>query len=236
MRFSSNTTSTKWVHQTVAVEGGEYYEASGYALKNDPNVRDAFLRVSFYSSDDGLGSAIAAADSLETLSDDDPNFRRLSTAPVQTPPDARTARLRLMLRPWSDANAEVYFDGLSFVRVPEPLDAVTSPSPHPGATTPVATETPAHTSASPISSADPARAGVEIAISETYVPAVALAAGSTPARLANVGPSFAPTGFGSLEQSRSDRVWLVAVALALPVVGLASVGAWELHRAFAKKE
>jgi hypothetical protein len=236
VRFSSNTTSTKWLHQTIAVSGAEYYEASGYALKYDPNVRDVFLRLSFYTSDDGLGPAIDTADSLETLSSDDPNFRRLSTGAMQTPPDARTARLRLMLRPSSNAPAEAYFDGVSFVRVPEPIDMLTDPSPAPGTTTDADAGRPTQTSTSSLRGAEEGDDGAGTGTSATPAPPVALAADSTPASLANVGPSSAPATIGSPDTGHNDRDWLIVLALALPAIGLATVGFRELHRSLTKRQ
>ena len=236
VRFSSSTTSTKWVHQTIAVNGSEYYEASGYALKNDPDVADVFLRVSFYVSDDGLGPAIATADSLETLSDDNPNFRRLSTGAVQTPPNARTARLRLMLRPSSDAPAEAYFDAMSFVRVPEPIDVLTGLPPSPNTTSHTAAEKPTLTNASSAGGANETDHRARTGARATPVLPAALAATFTPARLANVGPSSASTGIDSPNASRDDNDWLILLAIALPAIGLATVGARELHRTFTEKQ
>jgi len=231
VRFISGTTSTKWLHQTVAVRSGEYYEASGYALKDDLHVSAVFLRVSFYSTDDGLGTAIDTADSLETLSTNDRSFRRLSTGPVQAPPTARTARLRLMLRPSSNSPAEAYFDEMSFIRVQEPIDTLAGPSSPPSTTRDL--ERLSQNRSAPFGDVDD-RAG--IGASTTPAPLVALAADSTPVSLANVGPSSAPTQIGSADTGRGDIDWLIALALVLPAIGLATVGVFELRRTFTKSK
>jgi hypothetical protein len=129
--FTSRTTSTKWVFQTVAVEGGEAYVLSGYALKNDANVGAAYLRLAWYTSPDGSGKAIDSVDSTTRLTDDSLSFRFLSTGAVVAPAGAATAKVRLMLDPLSEAEATVYFDDVSFdgtIMVPQPEE---TPQPSP---------------------------------------------------------------------------------------------------------
>ncbi len=124
--FSSSTTATKWVYQTVRVSGGSAYDFSGYVLLDDPGVSESYLRISWYASDDCSGSALATSDSTTHLGDVDPTFRFLTTGAALAPADARSARLRVMLAPASEAPATIYIDDVSFE--PASLDAVT-PSP-----------------------------------------------------------------------------------------------------------
>ena len=123
--FTSSTTSTKWMYQTVAVEGGAYYEAVAKALKDDPAAAAVFLRLSWYASEDASGQAIGTVDSTEVLETDWPEFRRLTTGPVGAPQEARSAKVRLMLRPASAAVATVYFDEVTFVPAGPPVPAPT---------------------------------------------------------------------------------------------------------------
>lgn len=117
------TDSTKWLYQTVAVEGGAYYRLRAAALKNDAGAREAFLRVSWYESADGSGSQIDTADS-PALADNGAAFVMLDTGPVRAPPHARSAKVRLMLRPVASSNATVYFDDVRFgVSAPPPPSA-----------------------------------------------------------------------------------------------------------------
>jgi hypothetical protein len=128
--FTSRTASTKWAFQTVAVEGGEAYVLSGYALKNDANVQDAYLRLSWYASLDGSGRAMDSVDSTARLTDDSTDFRFLTTGPVEAPSEAASAKVRLMLDPLSEAEGKVYFDDISFEEtvMPPPMQtAVPSP-------------------------------------------------------------------------------------------------------------
>jgi len=129
--FTSRTTSTKWAFQTVAVEGGEAYVLSGYALKNDANVGAAYLRLSWYASPDGSGRAIDTVDSTARLTDDSPGFRFLSTGPVVAPTEAASAKVRLMLDPVSEAEGTVYFDDISFGGTTMPPQPEETPQPSP---------------------------------------------------------------------------------------------------------
>ncbi|MGB3129325.1 MAG: hypothetical protein WBC11_06375, partial [Dehalococcoidia bacterium] len=36
--LTSDTVGMKWIYQTVSIQGGEDYNFSGYALKNDSNI------------------------------------------------------------------------------------------------------------------------------------------------------------------------------------------------------
>jgi hypothetical protein len=128
--FTSRTTSTKWAFQTVTVEGGEAYVLSGYALKNNANVQGAYLRLSWYASPDGSGTAIGSVDSTTRLTDDSPDFRFLTTGPVEAPSEAASAKVRLMLDPVSEAEGKVYFDDISLeetIMPPPTQTAVPSP-------------------------------------------------------------------------------------------------------------
>lgn len=140
LRFWSGTAATKWAYQTVVVEPGAYYEARASALKDDPNVRAVFLRISWYESEDGSGEASAFADS-DHLETDAPSFRSLSTGLIRAPDDARSAKVKLMLRPASTTPAAVFFDDVQFSEI-----EVTPPPPEPSDTPePSAPPTPAET-------------------------------------------------------------------------------------------
>lgn len=179
LAITSQTESTKWVYQAVAVEGGEYYEASVYALKNDPNVESVFLRLSFYASSDGSGSAIESVDST-VLATDEPSFVRASTGAVQAPDTAASVRVRLMLRPASQAPATAIFDAVTFAPA-QPL----TPMPTPSATTTPTPTAPSTPTPAPSDTPDP----VETA---------------SPAPTGDEPLMFAQLTNGSFEQKRSD--------------------------------
>ncbi|HEV8573942.1 MAG TPA: hypothetical protein VGR43_04460 [Dehalococcoidia bacterium] len=113
--LASETGSTKWVHQTVKVTGGAYYNASIDALAG-AGSEAVFLRVSWYASADGSGQAISSADSTESTNEG-VGFVRLSTGAAQAPPEAASVKFRLMLRPASDAQAVAYFDSAALTQV-----------------------------------------------------------------------------------------------------------------------
>ncbi len=131
-RLESSTTSTKWLHQVVSVDGTSAYSFDAWIMHDDPNVAAAFLRVSWYASDDGSGEAIGTADSTARLDTHGSDYRHLTTSAIAAPQDARTARLRVMLAPRSDARAVIYVDDASwstaqFVASPVPM---ATPVPH----------------------------------------------------------------------------------------------------------
>jgi hypothetical protein len=115
----SGTDSTKWLYQTVKVEGNAYYRLQAKALRNDPGVRETLLRVSWYEGVDGSGIQLSTADS-EALIRQSPDFAVLDTGAVRAPPKARSAKLRLMIRPASPRVAVVYFDDVRFRAVVAP--------------------------------------------------------------------------------------------------------------------
>ncbi len=117
----SDSPSTKWAYQTVRVRAGTSYELRAHVLKDDPGVEEVWLSISWYTSEDGSGQALSSHDSPQRLGEDGPAFRALSTGPATAPPGARSARLRLMLRPRSAATARAYFDAVSFQEVAAPL-------------------------------------------------------------------------------------------------------------------
>ncbi len=140
-RFESTTDSTKWLYQTVAVAPDKWFEFSAWVLAVDAGVSASFLRVSWYASPDGSGSAIANADSEERLQGTGGAFRRLTTGAISAPAGAHTARLRVMLAPVSSAQATLYVDDAQFIAAAPatptfaPNDSTATRSPTPRAAT-----------------------------------------------------------------------------------------------------
>jgi hypothetical protein len=126
--LSSQTNSMKWAYQLVAVQGGQTYVLSARAMKADPAVATAFLRISWYANREGSGEAIDVADSTTVLTDDSPEFRFLTTGPVVAPANAASAKVRLMLGPVGQAPGTVYFDAVTFEQtvLPEPTVSPTA--------------------------------------------------------------------------------------------------------------
>lgn len=121
--LTSTTTSTKWLYQAVPVDGGSWYVAGVIARVDGEG--EASLRLSWYSSGDGSGSALDDVDGDATTSAD---WTELSTGAVEAPDAARSVRVRLMLRPESSAEVTAIFDDATLFET----DAPPAPSPTPG--------------------------------------------------------------------------------------------------------
>jgi hypothetical protein len=124
LALASASASTKWAYQTVEVAGGNWYEASVDALAG--GAQEVFLRLSWYESDDASGSAIGSVDSLVSASRNLGDFTRLSTGLVQAPGEARTVRVRLMVRPGSEGSTLSYFDAASLSQSSAPDASATT--------------------------------------------------------------------------------------------------------------
>ena len=203
----SRSASTKWLYQTVRVQGQASYRLLAAALKNDPGVREALLRVSWYESADGSGSQISTADS-PALAEDSPGFVTLDTGPVQAPPEARSAKVRLLVRPASAAPAVVYFDAVRF-------EETEAPAPTP-------------TSASGSGEAErPAAGGRDIPAAQgssaqaPQAEAAALGAGRGPTPLANVRQESRPQDLPDAGGGRP--LWPVLLALGVPASAVATI-------------
>ena len=208
--LASQTSSTKWVYQTVSAQPRAYYEASVQALAG-PRADSAFLRLSWYASGDGSGQAIASIDSLDAVSSTQGEFRRLTTGPVQAPDGANSVKLRLMLRLASGEPAAAYFDDAQF-----------------GPTQPAPGETVRVANGSLASGREDASLA-EVSAPEGFAPGA-----TTAVTLANIKPSRpgASEAAASAGQGRNDWAILLAIAIALAAIALAGGhGMWQRKRA-----
>jgi hypothetical protein len=215
LAFTSTTGSTKWVYQTLRVEPLAYYQASVHAMSASAPAA-AFLRLSWYASEDGSGPAIASDDSTQAATG--PAFRLLSTGSVQAPEGAHSVKLRLMLRPGSEAPMTAYFDAVTFSQTDPPAGG-----PAPGATTQPGGPAPSRAGES-------ARPAIETGVSGTPSPGV-LGAVATPVRRANVKPSPAAVQDASaLGPGGTDHDWAIALAIVTPLAAFGLLGVYELQR------
>ncbi len=206
--LTSQTNSTKWLYQTVNVEGGAYYRLQAAALKGDPGAREVLLRIAWYESEDGSGAQIGTADS-PALAESSRAFVVLDTGPAPAPPEARTAKLRLLLRPASAAPATVYFDNVRF-EMTEP------PPPAPRSTASGSLPATGESRASAPSGSPDAVARPEPSVLSAWV-------GPTP--LANVR-SHAPSEAQPESGAGRRPFWPLLLALGVPVAALATAGGY----------
>ena len=133
--LTSRGAATAWLHQSFAVEGGRWYEVGG-RLRPGSNASLARIRIAWYASEDASGAQLSTADS-EELSGVGDSFSAVSTGAIRAPDDARSAQLRVMLRPAGDAPAVLHADDVSFARTAPP-PAPTAAAPDAPTTTPEA--------------------------------------------------------------------------------------------------
>ncbi|HET6615971.1 MAG TPA: hypothetical protein VFH62_08795, partial [Dehalococcoidia bacterium] len=88
-RLDSTTDSMKWLYQAVRVEPSATHAFDAWIWHDDPNVASAFLRISWYASDDASGESIGTSDSTARLDAPASAYRQLTTGPVTAPEDAR---------------------------------------------------------------------------------------------------------------------------------------------------
>jgi hypothetical protein len=126
----SSTDSTKWAYQVVRVDPSLWYEFAGYVAA-DSGVSRAYLRISWYASQDGSGSQLATTDSTQTIAGGR-GFVALSTGAVQPASSAASARLRIVMTPLGGAPATIFFDDMFFGSVPPRPNAAQAGSPGAG--------------------------------------------------------------------------------------------------------
>ena len=206
LAVTSRTTSTKWAYQSVRIAPGAWYEAAAFA--RNVNAEEAFLRVSWYASPDASGASMESVDSVTSVGGGGGAFFRITTDSAQAPSGALSARVRLMLRPGTDAETLAYFDAVSFEVSQPDSDSGT------GGVAGNATARPGGT------------AGGKPQLSET--PPLIAAAPATPFRFANVRPAttVAP---GPVAGGEGGLEWLAAMGIAIGGATIAVFAATE-HR------
>jgi hypothetical protein len=209
LALTSGTSSTKWAYQTVNVSGGLHYEASVVVVAG-LGSESAFLRLSWYASEDGSGPAISSVDSVEAASANVGGFQMLSTGPVQAPPGAASLKFRLMLRPVSEGAAAAYFDSAALRQTP------------PGSAQVVTGPAGAH------QARGNAAGGQQVAgVGRTVLPGDATLGGATSIELANIKPARGAAGQpAAAGQGRDD--WAIVLALGIALVAIGLAGGYEL--------
>ena len=169
LELRANGSTTAWAQQLVTVTPRGWFEA-GAMLAPLEGVASARARVAWNATADGSGAQIstvdsevlvmAGANSLAAL----PAF--VTTGPMQAPPNAFTARVRILLQPSSAAGGRLVIDDVVFHSVAAPGATATPEAPSSTPTlaaptlTPASAATPVATAAPPTGAvAPPARGG-----------------------------------------------------------------------------
>jgi hypothetical protein len=210
----SRTGSTKWVYQTVRVAPGEWYEASAWAMAGD--TEEAFVRLSWYATEDGSGAAIDSVDSSE-LAGEAGGFSLLSTGPVRAPEESRTVKFRLMARPGGDGPRTAYFDALSL----DPAEA-----PPQGSASGPTTRASSRSSGARIAAA--AATGDDAPPRSPNDDDSAIAA--TPFLFANVPRPEAVAAAGAAGRGSGDYRWLAYLGIGIGIAAFGYAVATELAR------
>lgn len=205
LQITSDTAATKWVYQSVQVSPGAYYRATAWAM-NTASGDELILRVSWYPTSNGSGSAISDVDSSGTVRGAPTGFRLLDTGAVRAPSGAHSARIRLLLRPASTQTTHAFFD-----------DARVAP-----------TSAPAGAGSSSQVDSDAGGSSGTDSEGEGGV----LGSAATPRPITNGGPGT--LGTATPQQSGSNSDWLLALAIAAPALGIGAVlGVPYVRRKFA---
>jgi hypothetical protein len=216
-RLVSRTTSTKWAYQVVLVDPSRSYEFAGY-LAAEAGVSSALLRISWYASNDGSGQQLSTTDSTESLTADS-GYVYLTTGPVGPPPDAHSARARVVMTPIGAAAASIAFDDLWFG---EAAPATAEPQPPPEADLP--SDSTDNTDVNVVNVAAPARPAPQIAASPNRPTAEVRAAIVS-------APTVVPLPSGPLpRQEESGGVPLIWLAAAAGAAIIACAGYWQGKR------
>ncbi len=133
--LESDTSSLKWLYQVAQVTPGDWYLAEGFARIAEGSGA-AFVRISWYESADGSGTSNDQVDGVVVEGD---GWSSIATGPVQAPAGARSARVRLVVRPAGATTMAAAFDDVRFVNAPVPATiAPGSPSPSAAGGSPIA--------------------------------------------------------------------------------------------------
>ncbi len=186
--LTSRGGAAAWLHQTVAVRGGDWYEAAG-RLRAGVNALHARIRVAWYASEDASGAQLSTADS-DALEGGGDAFAAVSSGAIRAPDEARSAQLRIMLRPAGAAPAVLIADDVSFV----PTDAPPPEPPARASGETAGTATPGAPPAAGATAVPPPRAAPEAVPAVTLEPYAARSASAIPLRITELLPDPPQSG------------------------------------------
>ena len=208
--LTSRSNATAWLHQSFAVEGGSWYEVGG-RLRLASDALLARIRVAWYASDEASGPQLSVADSEEVEGASD-SFVAVSTGAIRAPGEARSAQLRIMLRPAGEAPAVLHADDVSFASTAAPPPAPVE-TPEASASAPGSASAPSE----PASPAAPSPAAATAEASAPLEPYGVRSASAVPLRITELLPDPLQSG------SDAEYEWIEVAnvgAVAVPLAGL----------------
>lgn len=123
--LGSASDTTKWLQQAATVRGGEWYAAHA-RIKLGPRVATAWLRLVWYASVDASGAQLDIADSTP-LTGEAGVTADVDIGPALAPADARSVRVRVLLRPAGADTATIVVDAIALAPATPP--EATAPRP-----------------------------------------------------------------------------------------------------------
>lgn len=130
------------------IEGGMFYNVSGYGRTTSENTASFFIRVAWYTSTDGSGSQLSSPNDSNSGTGIDSNWLFLTTNVIQAPANANSAKIRLVLTSkTSGQQAFAYFDEVLFQESIAPTSTPTPTTTPTSVPTSVPTSTPIPTTA-----------------------------------------------------------------------------------------
>ena len=214
LELTSRTTSTKWAYQAVAARSQAPTTRPPPGPCPPPAPRPSCACPGTHPPT-VPASSVADDDSPETTANDGA-FHYLTTGAVQAPAGVHSVRVRLLLRPASEANAEAAFDDVAFDRTEPPAgDSV-----------------PART----VSPAQAAKAASDDAADAASADDPASGPGADPSRplasLANVRPAPVVLAESQSPDAGGGFSWhdaLLAALIGVPLAGIGGIFAQDLY-------
>lgn len=126
IKLSHDKSSSYGFQQTVqSLEGGIFYEISGYGASKDSNIDTYFLRVAWYESSDASGLQMSSPNDTEKGNVSNGEWVQFNQI-IQAPVNAKSAKVRLVLTSKSNGTlTTAYFDDILFQESVAPSPTVT---------------------------------------------------------------------------------------------------------------
>jgi len=116
-KVETTANPTNYIFQVSEINSSNKYYAEAYGLKISGGA--VFLRVAWYATIDGGGSQISTVDSEEVISNSTA-FAHILTGTLTPPLSAKSAAVRLAIKPNADGSGVAFFDEVGFYQGESP--------------------------------------------------------------------------------------------------------------------